>query len=118
MLTRNDLETLVKYTEGINLSFNEQELRFVFSLLNLGDDKTVFEEDKLERYVEAIQSETAEQNRIMTRSVNKFLETRERKSEMDAYTYLVENIGDIKSPFMLWNMVGFLAHHSYKPPFK
>src|ERR1700720_4786946 len=118
MLTRNDLETLAKYTENVNLSFNEEELRFVFSLLNLGNDKTVFEEDKLQRYVKAIQSATADQERIMTRSVNKFLETREGKSEMDAYAYLVENIGDIKSPFMLWNMVGFLAHHSYKPPFK
>jgi hypothetical protein len=90
----------------------------VFSLLNLGDDKTVFEEDKLEHYVKSIGMETAEQNRIMTRLVGEFLQIRERKSEMDAYRYMVENIKDIKSPFILWNIVGFFAHHSYKPPFK
>jgi hypothetical protein len=108
MITREKLEALARYTSDVSLPFNEEELRIIFALLNINQQFGEIEEKKLNVYRDAICATATNQNRTMTALCGELLRIQERKSDIDALKYALENITEVSSPFMLDILFGFL----------
>src|ERR1700741_4373538 len=101
MIDRRKLEVLAKYTSNRNMPFNAEELQLVFALLNIYQEITEIEETKLIHYHDVIRAAVADQNRSMTGICGELLRIQAHKSDIDAYKYVLENLTEVKSPFML-----------------
>src|SRR5205823_2899735 len=110
MLDPSHCDLLVKYDSADNLKFNAEELAAVCSILNLNIG--TFNEERLAEYRTLILEAVSEQNRVMTEIGDEYLNRANDGSEVDAFRYVVENIGRIRSAYMLNILVGLLAHRS------
>jgi hypothetical protein len=109
LISREQLELLGKYTSDLVLPFDQEELRTVFSLLNINSGVSKYEETRLLEYRDAVRSATSTQNRVMTVFCAELLKIRQSKTEADALQYAVDNLDKVISPFMLDVLAGVLS---------
>jgi hypothetical protein len=77
----------------------------LYDALNIRPEPNGFEESRLDDYVANIRTALEEQNRALTRLLGEFLRLKASGSELEPYLYLVRNIAEIKSIFILQNVV-------------
>jgi hypothetical protein len=95
-----------KYSQdSAQIGFEPNELAFLYDALNIRPEPNGFEESRLDDYVANIRTALEEQNRALTRLLGEFLRLKASGSELEPYLYLVRNIAEIKSMFILQNVV-------------
>jgi hypothetical protein len=108
MLDPSHYDLLVKYDSAEKLDFDAGELATICRVLNL--NITTFSEARLPEYRRLISESGREQNKVMTEIGGEYLNRANAGSELEAYSYVVQNVARIQSPYMLDILVGLLAY--------
>jgi hypothetical protein len=99
MLERGHYELLAKYDSTEKIDFDADELAIICSLLNL--NFSTFSKSRFPEHRARIIRAIHEQNKALTELGAEYLNRSNQGSEIEAYKYLVRNIGKIRSPFLL-----------------
>ncbi len=108
MLDPSHYDLLVKYDSAENLDFDAGELATICKILNL--NITTFTEGRLAEYRRLVLESAREQSKVMTEITGEYLIRSYQGKELEAFSYVVENIARISSPYMLNILVGLMAH--------
>jgi len=108
VLDPSHYDLLVKYDSTENLDFDAGELATICKILNL--NITTFTETRLADYRRLILESAREQSKIMTEITGEYLIRLNQGKDLEAVSYVVENIARISSPYMLNILVSLLAH--------
>jgi hypothetical protein len=108
MLDPRHYELLAKYDSAEEFDFDADELATICTILNL-NIKT-FAEPRLQEYRMIISQAGHDQNKVMTEIGGEYLSRANERSELEALSYVVDNISRIRSPYMLDILVGLISH--------
>jgi hypothetical protein len=108
MIEPHHYDLLAKYHSGDHVIFDSEELGLLSSILNLKIES--FDATRFAEYKASICEALHEQNRIMTELGGEFLNRAKRDSKLAGMKYLVENIGRIRSPYMLSILLDLLYY--------
>jgi hypothetical protein len=108
MLDPSHYDVLVKYDSTENLDFDADELATICKILNL--HITTFTEGRLAEYRKLILESVRDQSKVMTEITGEYLTRSYQGREIEAFSYVVENIARISSPYMLNILFSLMAH--------
>lgn len=99
MIEPHHYDLLAKYDASDDVIFDSEELRLLSTILNLKIRS--FDASGFPEYRASICQALHEQNKIMTELGGEFLNRAKESSKLEAMNHVVQNIGKIKSPYML-----------------
>ncbi len=110
MIEPHHYDLLARYDSVDDVAFSPAELELLCTILNLKINS--FDATRSPEYRASICHALHEQNKIMTELGGEFLNRAKEGSKLEAANQLIQNIGKIRSPYMLNILLDLLCYNS------